>query len=106
MPKADSGNCFHLRVRGVAAKVRGDDRIISQHFGHERVGAAAKCWGEYCASGVNNVDITLTLVSAKLIDLLFKVRIVHGKQMSGQIQSLPARIVAIKPALEVAGNRC
>ena len=36
---------------------------------------------------------------------MLEIGIVHGEQMLRQLKTLPARIVAIEPALEIAGNR-
>ena len=44
-------------------------------------------------------------MGAQLIDLMFEVGRVSGEKMIRQIKSLPARIVAIEAALEVARDR-
>src|SRR5260221_180984 len=44
------------------------------------------------------------MVGAQRIDLLLKVRIVDGEQVRRQVEPLPAWIVPIKSALEVAGD--
>ena len=47
----------------------------------------------------------LALVGAQLVDLLLEVGVVGGEQVVGQIQPLPARIVAVEAAFEIAGDR-
>ena len=54
---------------------------------------------------VDDVDVALALVGAQLVDLLLEVGVVGGEQVRRQVQALPARIVAIEAALEVAGDR-
>src|ERR1700731_4032868 len=50
-------------------------------------------------------DVALTLIGAELIDFLFEVGIVHRKEVRRQIEALPARIVPVKAAFEVTGDR-
>ena len=54
---------------------------------------------------VDDVDVALALVGAQLVDLGLEVRLVGGEQVVGQAQPLPARIVAVEAAFEVAGDR-
>ncbi len=54
---------------------------------------------------VDHVDVALTLVGAQLVDLLLEVGVVDREQVDRQVEALPARIVAVEAALEVAGDR-
>ena len=54
---------------------------------------------------VDDEDVALALVGAQLVDLLLEVGVVGGEQVVGQTEPLPARVVAIEAALEVAGDR-
>ena len=102
MIEADTGHLLHLVVRRVTAKIGGNDRILPKQFGHQRVSAAAEGRRENGAGRVDHVDVALPLIGAKLIDLLLERRMVDCEQMSRQTETLPARIVAIEPAFEVA----
>ena len=55
--------------------------------------------------GIDHIDVALSLVGAQLVDLLLEVGIVDREQMRGKVEPLPARIVAVEAALEVAGHR-
>ena len=54
---------------------------------------------------VDDVDVALALVRAQLVDLGLELGLVGGEQVVGQAEPLPARIVAVEAALEVAGDR-
>ena len=103
--EADARDLLHLLVRRVAAEVRRDDRIVAQHLGDEGVGAAAEGGRQDRALRVDDVDVALALVGAELVDLQLEVRIVDGEQVVGQVEPLPARIVTVEAALEVARHR-
>ena len=55
--------------------------------------------------GVDDVDVALALVGAQLVDLLLEVGVVEREQVRRQVEALPARVVAVEAALEVAGDR-
>ena len=103
--EADPRHRLHLLVGRVAAEVRGDDRVVAQHLGDQRVGAAAEGRREDRALGVDHVDVALPLVGAQRVDLLLEVAGVGGEQVRRQVQPLPARVVTVEAALEVAGHR-
>ena len=103
--EADAGHLLHLLVGRVAAEVGRDDRVVAQHLGDQRVGAAAEGRREDRALRVDDVDVALALVGAELVDLLLEVGVVDGEQVRRQVEALPARIVAVEAALEVAGDR-
>src|SRR5262249_61842453 len=50
-------------------------------------------------------DVALALIGAQLIDLLLEGRMVDGEEMSGEPEALPARIIAVETAFEIAGDR-
>ncbi len=79
--------------------------VVAENLGHQRVGAAAEGRGQNRARGVDHENVALPLVSAQLVDLLLERRGVRGEQVIGQAKALPARIVAIETAFEVAGDR-
>jgi hypothetical protein len=54
---------------------------------------------------IDHEHVGLALVRAQLIDLVLELGSVGGKEMIRQCKPLPARIVAIEAALEVAGDR-
>ena len=54
---------------------------------------------------VDDEDVRLALVGAQLVDLLLEVGDVGGEQVVRQAEPLPARVVAVEAALEVAGDR-
>ena len=103
--EADARHLLHLLVGRIAAEVGRDDRVVAEHLGHQRIGAAAEGRREDGALLVDHVDVALPLVGAQLVDLLLEVRVVGGEQVRRQVEALPARIVAIEAAFEVAGDR-
>ena len=105
MLEADARHRLHLLVRRVAAEVGADDRVVAEHLGHQRIGAAAEGRREHRALVVDHVNVALALMGAQRIDLLLEVRVVGGEQVRRQVQPQPARVVAIEAALEVAGHR-
>src|SRR5262249_53536144 len=82
-----------------------DDRRLAQNLSDQRIGAAAKGRREDAAVFVDHEDVGLALVGAQLVDLVLEFRGVGGEQMIRQAEALPARVVAIEAALEIAGNR-
>src|SRR5947209_19586862 len=105
MLEADPRDLLHFFVRRISAEVRRDDRVVAEHLGNQRVGAAAERRREDRSFCVDDVDIALTLIRAELIDFLLEVGIVDGEYVGRQIEATPAWIVAVEAALEVAGNR-
>ena len=103
--EADPRHLLHLLVGRVAAEVGGDDRVVAQHLGDQRVRTAAEGRRQDRAVGIDDVDVALALMGAQLVDLGLEVRLVGSEQVVGQPQPLPARIVAVEAALEVAGDR-
>ncbi len=101
---ADARDLLHLLVGRVAAEVRGDDRGIAEHLGDQRIGAAAEGRREDRALVVDDENVRLALMGAQLVDLLLELGGVGGEQMVGEPEPLPARIVAVESAFEVAGD--
>jgi len=105
VPVADRRHRLHLLVGRIAAEIRGDDRRVAQHLGHQRVGATAERRGEDRARLVDHEDVRLALVGAQLVDLLLESRDVRGEDLVGQPEPADSRIVTVEAALEVAGHR-
>ena len=103
--EADRGDGLHLLIGRIAAEIRGDDRGLAKHLGDQRVGAAAEGWGQDRALRVDHVDIGLALMGAELIDLELEGRGVGREKIVRQVETLPARVVAIEAAFEVTGDR-
>src|SRR5258706_7160751 len=61
MPEAYAGDLLHLCVRRVTARVRGNDRVVAQPFGHPRICAAAEGGWQNRGHGVCDMDIALRL---------------------------------------------
>src|SRR5208337_2764152 len=104
MVEADARYLLHLVVGWVAAEIGRDDRIIAEQLGDERVGAAAEGRSEDGPGRVDHIYVALTLIGSQFVDLLLEGRIVDGEEMGRQIEALPARIVAVEAAFEVAGD--
>src|SRR6516162_1025000 len=104
MLEADLGKLPHFLVGRISTEIGGDNCIVAKHFTYQRIGAAAERWGQDGAGGVDHVHVALSLVGAKLVDLLLEVGIVHGEKVSRQIQTLPAWIVSVESTLEIASN--
>ena len=105
MPVADRGHRLHLLVGRVAAEIGRDDRRVAQHLGHEAVRTAAEGRGEDRAAFIDHEDIRLALVGAELVHFLLESRDVRGEQVIGQAKAADARVVAVKPAFEIASHR-
>src|SRR5262245_20893750 len=103
--EADARDLLHLLVGRIAAEVGGNDCVIAQHLGNERVRSATEGGSKNRPVRVDDVDVALPLVRPEPVDLLLEVGIVDGEQMRGNIQAQPPRIVPVEPALEVAGDR-
>jgi hypothetical protein len=101
----DACDLLHLRVGRIAAEIRGDDRGLAEHLRHQGVRAAAKSRSEDCAVRIDDEDVGLALVRPQLIDFVLEVGSVGSKQVIRKVEALPARVVPIEAALEVASDR-
>jgi len=74
-------------------------------LGNQRVCSAAKGRREDRPGRIDDIDIALALIGAQLVDLLLEIGIVDRKEVRRQVEALPASIVPIESAFEVAGYR-
>ena len=102
--EADARDLLHLLVGRIAAKIGGDDRVVAEHLGDQRVRAAAEGRREDRPGRIDHIDVTLALIGAQLVDLLLEVGIVDREEVRRQIEALPTRIVPVKAAFEIAGD--
>ena len=102
---ADARHRLHLLVGRIATEIGRDDRGLAEHLGDQRIGAAAEGRREDRALVVDDEDVRLALMGAQLVDLMLEVRRIGREQVVRQVEPLPARIVAVEAAFEVAGDR-
>src|SRR5258706_2653893 len=62
---ADAGDCLHLDVGWIAAKIGGNDCRFAEHFRHERIGAPAESGREESAFFIYDKDVVLALLSSE-----------------------------------------
>src|SRR5271166_2939672 len=79
--ETDPSHFHHFFVWRIAAKIGGDDRVVTEHFRDQRISASPKSRRQYSSPRVDYIYVALTLVGAKLVYLLLKIGIVDGKKV-------------------------